>query len=135
MPQFDLDNLDTYVKATYPDLRKCLQLLQANSITGALTEPGESDAGVDDWRLSAVTLFKERRTTDARKLICSQATHEDIDGMYRWFYDNLGLWSNTPEGQDEAIKIINEGLINVPLVADQEINLSATMVKLTQIGQ
>ena len=28
--EFDLDTLDLYVTATYPDLRKCLNLLQAN---------------------------------------------------------------------------------------------------------
>ena len=29
--QFELDILDTYVKATYPDLRKCLNICQMNS--------------------------------------------------------------------------------------------------------
>ena len=57
-----------------------------------------------------------------------------MDGMYRWMYDNLDLWSKTDEGQDEAILIIRKGLVNVPMVADQEINLSATLVELTQIG-
>ena len=36
--EFDLDTLDSYVKATYPDLRKCLNLLQANSTTGRLKD-------------------------------------------------------------------------------------------------
>jgi len=35
--EFDLDTLDTYVKATYPDLRKCLNTCQMNSETGTLT--------------------------------------------------------------------------------------------------
>ena len=29
--QFELETLDSYVSATYPDLRKCLRLLQSNS--------------------------------------------------------------------------------------------------------
>ena len=33
---FDLDDLDSYVRATYPDLRKCLNQLQVNSSTGTL---------------------------------------------------------------------------------------------------
>ena len=29
--EFDLDTLDSYVKVTYPDLRKCIHLLQQNA--------------------------------------------------------------------------------------------------------
>ena len=133
--EFDLDTLDSYVKATYPDLRSCLNLIQRKSAAGALTKPGENDGGAKDWKLDAVSMFKAGRVTDARKLLCSSAAVEDMDSMYRWMYDNLDLWSQTPEGQDQAILAIRKGLVNVPLVADQEINLSATLVELTQIDQ
>jgi DNA polymerase III delta prime subunit len=131
--EFDLDTLDSYIKATYPDLRKCLQLLQANSTTGNLIRPGENDAGVKDWKLDSVAMFKAGKTREARTLICSQATVEDMDGMFRWMYDNLELWSQDPEKQDQAITIIRNGLASVPLVADQEINVSATLVELCQL--
>ena len=132
--KFDLDTLDSYVKATYPDLRKCLNLLQANSVTGTLTTPGENDRGIKDWKLDAVSLFKAGRIKEGRQVICQQAAAEDMDEMFRWMYDNLDLWSRTDEGQDTAILAIRKGLVNIPLVADQEINLSATLIELTQIG-
>ena len=132
--KFDLDTLDSYVKATYPDLRKCLNLLQANSVTGTLTTPGENDRGIKDWKLDAVSLFKAGRIKEGRQVICQQAAAEDMDEMFRWMYDNLDLWSRTDEGQDAAILAIRKGLVNIPLVADQEINLSATLIELTQIG-
>jgi DNA polymerase III delta prime subunit len=131
--QFDLDTLDSYVKATYPDLRKCLNLLQANSGTGTLTTPGENDRGVKDWKLEAVAFFKAGKVKEGRQVICQQAAAEDMDEMFRWMYDNLDLWSKTQEGQDAAILAIRKGLVNVPLVADQEINLSATIIELTQL--
>ena len=131
--EFDLDTLDSYVKATYPDLLKCLQLLQANSTTGGLIRPGENDAGVKDWKLDSVALFKVGKTREARALICGQASTEDMDGMFRWMYDNLELWSHDPEKQDRAITIIRNGLASVPMVADQEINISATLVELCQL--
>jgi replication factor C small subunit len=132
--EFDLDTLDSYVKATYPDLRKCLNLLQANSTTGTLTTPGENDRAVKDWKLDAVNLFKSGRIVEARKTICSQATTEEMEEVFRWMYDNLELWSKTQEGQDAAILTIRTGLVNHSMVADPEINLSATLVELTQIG-
>lgn len=133
--EFELDTLDSYVKACYPDLRKCLGLLQQNSTSGKLNIPGENDRSVKDWKLDAVTLFKAGKIREGRQSICSQASVEDIDDVFRWMYDNLELWSKTPEGQDEAILAIRKGLVNHTMCADAEINLSATLIELTQIGQ
>ena len=133
--EFDLDTLDSYVKATYPDLRKCLNLLQSNTTTGTLNRPSENDRGVKDWKLEAVNFMKMGAIRQARSVICTQAAVEDINEMFRWMYDNLELWSNTAEGQDEAILAIRKGMVNHSMVADPEINLSATLVELTQIGQ
>jgi DNA polymerase III delta prime subunit len=133
--EFDLETLDLFVKATYPDLRKCMNLLQENSITGTLLKPSGSAQSTQDWRFHAVDLFKQGRILDARKAICSQATSEDMDSVYRWMYDNLELWSTESEKQDQAIVVIRNALVNVPLVADQEINLSACLIELANIGR
>jgi len=132
--QFDLDTLDSYVRATYPDLRKCLNLLQANSNTGTLTTPKESDSGTADYKLAMVELFKNGQIRKARELLCSQARPEEMEEVFRWMYDNLALWGKTDEQQDEAILIIRKGLVNHNSCADAEINLSATITELTQIG-
>jgi DNA polymerase III delta prime subunit len=131
--EFDIDTLDSYVRATYPDLRKCLQLLQQNSQAGQLVAPNTTDKSVGDWKLDCVDLFKHGRTREARTLLCQQSTPEEADDIFRWMYDNLDLWSKDPERQDQAIIIIRNGLVNVPLVADQEINLSATLTELCQL--
>ena len=130
----DIETLDSYVKATYPDLRKCINLVQLNSTSGRLTPPGENDASVADYKLAVVDLFKQGKILEARKLLCSQVGPEEMEELFRWMYDNLDLWSDTQAGKDAAILIIAKGLRNIPLVADQEINLSATLVELTQIS-
>ena len=132
--KFDLDTLDNYIRATYPDLRKCLNLLQSNSGTGTLLSPKESDSGTADYKLAMIELFKSGQLRQARQLLCSQARPEEMEEVFRWMYDNLTLWSNSPEGQDEAILIIRKGLVNHSTCADAEINLSATITELTQIG-
>ena len=131
--QFDLDLLDTYVKATYPDLRKCLNLLQQNSSNGTLTVPGDTDKSMGDWKLDCVDLFKRGQTRQARALICQSSTPEEAEDIFRWMYDNLELWGKTPEKQDQAIIVIRQGLVNHNSVADVEINLSATIVELCNI--
>jgi len=132
--EFDLDTLDSYVKATYPDLRKCLNLLQANSATGALKAPSETDKSSRDWKLECVDLFKRGQIKQARTMLCQGADPGEAEDVFRWMYDNLDLWGTTEEKQDQAIVYIRNGIANIPLVADQEINLSATLVELTQLS-
>ena len=129
----NIDTLDSYVKATYPDLRKCINLVQMNTIDGKLISPQESDNATADYRLAVVNLFKQGKILEARKLLCSQVRPEEMDELYRWMYNNLELWSTTQDGQDKAVLIIAKGLRNIPMVADQEINLAACLVELCQI--
>lgn len=131
--EIDLDTLDSYVKATYPDLRKCINLVQMNTVDGVLVKPAQSDNSTADYRLAVVDLFKQGKILEARKLLCTQVRPEEMDELFRWMYDNLDLWGKTQEQQDSAILIIAKGLRNIPMVADQEINLAATLVELCQI--
>ena len=131
--EFDLDTLDSYVRATYPDLRKCLNTVQMHSQEGRLTAPTADAAGSQDWKLVAVDLFKSGKIMEARKLMCASVRPEEMEDMFRWLYDNIALWGKDQETQDQAIIIIRHGLINVPMVADQEINLSATLCELSRL--
>ena len=131
--EFDLDVLDSYVKATYPDLRKCLNLTQANSTSGSLAPPAAADKSMRDWKLECVDLFKRGQTRQARALMCQSSTPEEAEDVFRWMYVNLDLWGTTPESQDQAIVVIRNGLVNHNSVADVEINLSATLIELSQI--
>jgi replication factor C small subunit len=132
--EFDLDTLDSYVKATYPDLRSCLKLLQTNSISGTLTiSRSSSSSSSTDYKLDVVNLFKQGKIREARTLFCSNTSADECENVFTWMYQNLDLWASTPEGQDEAIKIIRKGASTHSLVADHEINLSATFVELSQI--
>ena len=131
---FDIDTLDSYVKATYPDLRKCLNLLQMNTVDLKLKRPSETGTGTADYKLAMVDLFKAGKIREARTLLAAQVRPEEMDEIFRWMYDNLDMWSATPEGQDEAILVIRKGLVNHVSCADAEINLSATLVELSQIG-
>jgi DNA polymerase III delta prime subunit len=132
--EFDLDTLDSYVKATYPDLRKCLNLIQLNSQSGRLAAPSESDRSTRDWKLDCVDLFKHGRVTEARKLLCQSASPEEAEEVFRWMYDNVELFGKSTEQQDQAIVIIRNGLVNNTMVADPEINLSATLIELSQLS-
>ena len=130
--EFELETLDLYVKVTYPDLRKCINLIQQNVNEGILNSPDKGDAGEADWKFDMVELFKAGKITEARKMLCGKIRAEEMEEVYRWLYDNIEIFGDE-ETQDRAILIIKQGLVDHTMVIDAEINLSATLVKLARL--
>jgi len=130
----DLDTLDIYVRSTYPDLRKCINMVQQNVVDGKLQAPGEGESGESDWILEYVALFQLGKISDARKLIVEKARAEEYEGVFRKLYENLDWFGEDDKTKGRALICIRDGLVNHALVADPEINLSATLLELQYIA-
>lgn len=130
---FDLDTLDTYVKTVYPDLRKCINLLQQNCVDGKLVDPKSEDSGVSDYKIEMVELFKKGKIKEARTLLCGRARPDEMEGIFTWMYQNLDLFGKDEETKDTALLVIKQALVDHTLIADPEINLSACLVKLARL--
>ena len=129
---FDLDTLDLYIKVTYPDLRKCINLLQQHSTKGKLMSPSSEDTGIADYKIEMVDLFKKGKIQEARKLLCAKAVPEEMEDIFRWLYDNIELFGDE-EKQNKAILVIKQGLVDNTIIADPEINLAATLIRLANL--
>lgn len=132
--EMTLEVLDMYVAATYPDMRKCINLCQMNSQSGKLEMPKAGGDNLGDYKLEMVAMFKEKMFAQARKLICTQIAQEEYEEVYRFLYQNLDMWGDTKEQEQAAILAIRDGLCKHAICADSEINLSATLVVLEQIA-
>jgi replication factor C small subunit len=130
--EVELDILDTYVRATYPDLRKCINMVQMNSSDGVLIAPGDGDSGDQDWMLAMVELFKDGKIKEARKLLCGKVRPEEMETVYRWLYDNIEIFGDD-DNQDKAVLAIKQGMVDHTLVVDPEINLAAVLIKLGRL--
>lgn len=130
---FDLDTLDTYVKVAYPDLRKCIQLLQQNAHDGKLSAANKGDAGESDWKFEMVELFKAKKILEARKILCGKLKAEEIEEVFTWLYNNIEIFGNETN-QHKAVLIIKQGLLDHGIIVDPEINLSATLIKLSHLN-
>lgn len=127
--------LDEYVTVTYPDLRKCLNLLQQNCRDGQLRRPkASSGVGVSEYMIEAVALFKSGKIHEARKVVCSNASDSDYEEIYGLLYRNLEWWGNDEETQNKAIVIIANRLKDHALVADPEIAMAACLVELSMLS-
>lgn len=131
--EVDMDVLDTYVRAAYPDLRKCLNQLQNNSKTGVLLPIHDEGNSEDEILIKATELFKSGKILEGRQQLMQYiAIHPTrIEDCYRFMYDNLDLWGTSQERKDASIIVIRNGLANLSLVGIPEISLAATLVELT----
>jgi replication factor C small subunit len=129
--EFDLDVLDTYVGASYPDLRKCLNQLQVNSNSGKLLPMAEIGNSEDELLLAATQLFKAGKIIEGRQQLLQHLSLYPgrIEDIYKWMYNNLELWGT--DNRDASIITIRNGLANLSLVGIPEINLAATLIELS----
>lgn len=131
---FQPEDLDVYVKSTYPDLRKCINMVQQNVVGTDLQQPSSGEGGESDWVLEYVALFQLKKVAQARELIVAKARAEEYEGVYRKLYENLDWFGDDTVTKGKALLCIRDGLVNHALVADPEINLSATLLELQYIA-
>jgi DNA polymerase III delta prime subunit len=132
---FDLDDLDSYVRATYPDLRKCLNQLQVNSSTGTLLSSQSQGSGEDELLVEATNLFKAGKILEGRQQLLQYIAlyPTRIEDTYSWMYQNLDLWGKSNEKRDASIIVIRNGLANLSMVGIPEISLAATLCELSAL--
>jgi replication factor C small subunit len=133
--EFDLDTLDDYVRATYPDLRKCLNQLQVNSNTGKLLPPQAQGSSENELLVEASSMFKAGKILEGRQQLMQYISlyPTRIEEVYVWMYKNIDLWGKTQEKRDASIIVIRNGLANLPLVGVPEISLAATLCEITTL--
>lgn len=125
-----LEALTAIIKKNYPSLRGCIRDLQSCSLTGRLVSPTKT-AGGADWQYQAMALFAKGRINDARKLLCTELSMDEVEEVFTWLYKNSS--ELFPKDEEEAIIIIAEHAYKHQMVSDVEINLSACMAKLARL--
>lgn len=132
---FDLDLLDKYIAAGYPDIRDILGALQQNTVDGVLQHPDEADGTNEDYKFKLLDLVEQDKWVDARKIVCSTVSREEYDDVYRFLYENINRSPKFKQQElwDEAIVIIAEHLYKHSIVADPEINAAAMFIRLGMV--
>lgn len=125
---YDPVELINYVAVGYPDIRKIIQLLQQNTINKKLHAAKDATAAEADWKFDLLEFLKQGNFAGARKLVCSSATREEHEDVFRFLYQNIDKMKVS--NKDQAIVTIAEYLYKHSIVADTEINLAAMFVEL-----
>lgn len=130
---FDPEHIDAFVQFSYPDLRKCINLLDQFTKGGKLHPMEANEETSLDYMEKFVELFMAHKYMEARQYLCSIAKTDEYDQIYRYFYTHLNMFSEDLNKQKSAILEIAQGLRNHALCADAEINLAAVIIKLSEI--
>lgn len=128
---FDPDILMLYMEKTYPDMRKCIVLLQHNIIDKILNSPRTDDVAIHDYLLDAIELFKKGKFIEARTQIISRANPDEYVDLYKFLYQNIVLFGKNQEQMDDALVIVAKYLYRDSTVADRELNMAACLAEIT----
>lgn len=113
----------------YPDLRQTINCLEQASSSGELILPKSTK--VDDVYGHVISLFQDGKIQQAREYLVGHVSKSDYLNVYRFLYQNVNLWSDDKDTQDRALVVIRDGMYKANFVADEEINLSATLAELS----
>ena len=127
--EFEIDDLEKVVAAGYPDLRKIVGLLEKASRTGTLTIVGKNST-IKDWKLQLLPLLEASDLKGARTLVCTSATREELQDVYRFLYENVHRVKKLSGKEDQAIVLIAQYQYQHAFVADTEINVAALFIEL-----
>jgi replication factor C small subunit len=132
----EINTLEKIVIATYPDIRKTIQVLQQNTASGKLVLVTNADeTKSEDYKLQLISLLQEGDFTKSRKLVVENVQREEYDDFFKWMYQNLNKipkFSDT-SNEEKAIVVINDHLDKHSRVAHPDINVAAMLINLSQI--
>lgn len=132
--EIEFEALVAIVDKTYPDMRRAISMIQANSFGGKLVSPDADSEATSDYKIDMIALFKANKFKEARTLICTKIAQDEYDDLYTFMYRNLEIWADDAVKQNKCILAIRDGLVKHTLCSDIELNLSATLVELEMIS-
>lgn len=131
-----IELLEKYIDLSFPDLRKILQTLQDNVLDGRLQEPSSTttDSSVE-YKVQIIELLEKGDWQGIREVVNKNVDGDEFIELYKFFYEYLGEVAKFKDinKRKAGIVIIADHLYRNSLVADQEINFIAFIIRLLEV--
>jgi replication factor C small subunit len=128
---FDVDDLEKVVAASYPDVRKMINLLEGSTIDGVLSL--SNGASVADWKLDLLPALEASDLKLARKIVCESATAQELTEVFRFMFDNVHRVKKLKGYLDDAIVLLAQYQYQHAFVSDPEINIAAMFIEIDRL--
>ena len=127
------DDIADYIKSSYPDLRKCINLINQNIINGELIKLNkDSIVSLDKYMGIFDFLNNKTSTLDTQKFLASTYKDDEYEYVYKLLYNHLEMISPEMSKWDNVIIIIAKYLALNDTVAFKDLNLMSCLCEIKE---
>ena len=126
------DDVVNYINATYPDLRRCINLINQSIVDNNLLPYSRDNdtSNLDKYKVMFDYIHGQGSLLDLQKYLATSFQDNDFENVYRIFYNNLGIITNDVSKWDNVLICIAEYLIKNDTVAFKDLNLAACICQI-----
>jgi len=128
---YDVEDIKTIVNQYYPDLRKCLNVIQLSTQDQKLTIDKSVLVSSNYMTQVVKELSNAKPNWRTIRQIIANANVSDFEEFYRYLYDNVSVYANESEGM--VAIYLNEFSYQSNFRIDKEINAMALIQKIIEL--
>ena len=128
---YEMEGLKTIVNQYYPDLRKCLNVIQLSTQDQKLTIDKSVLVSSNYMTQVVKELSNAKPNWRTIRQIIANANVSDFEEFYRYLYDNVSVYANESEGM--VAIYLNEFSYQSNFRIDKEINAMALIQKIIEL--
>jgi replication factor C small subunit len=128
---YEIEDLKTIVNQYYPDLRKCLNVIQLSTQDQKLTIDKSVLVSSNYMTQVVKELSNAKPNWRTIRQIIANANVSDFEEFYRYLYDNVSVYANESEGM--VAIYLNEFSYQSNFRIDKEINAMALIQKIIEL--
>ena len=130
----ECDDIADYINHSYPDLRKCINLINQNIVDGKLLKLNKDDAlSVDRYKSIFDYLKGKANILETQKVLASTFKDEEFEYCYKILYNNIKMITEDVSKWDKILLIIANYLVKNETVAFKDINLMACLTEIKSV--
>ena len=130
----ECDDIADYINHSYPDLRKCINLVNQNIVDGKLLKLNKDEALSIDRYKSIFDYLKGKATIlETQKVLASTFKDEEFEYCYKILYNNIQMITEDVNKWDKILLIIANYLVKNETVAFKDINLMACLTEIKSV--
>ena len=132
--KFSTDDVSEYIKSSYPDLRKCINLINQNIINNELVKLNkESIVSMDKYSGVFDYLHNKKNTLETQKFLATTYKDDEYEYIYKIMYNHLDIITTDINKWEDIIITIAKYLKDNDVVAFKDLNLMSCLCEIKDL--
>ena len=131
---FEEQDVIEYIQHSYPDLRKCINLINQNTVDNKLVKLNNNEViSTDKYKVFFDYIHGKANTLETQKFLATGIKDDEFDYCYKTLYNNLNLITQDVSKWENCLIIIANYLYKNSTVAFKDLNLMACLAELKNL--